>query len=92
MHRAFRARITLTFSRDVGFIVFNAADGNRALVRSRHRWEDNIKMNHREVGWEDVDWINLAANRGNLQAVVITVVKLLVAQHVRNSFECQGNC
>jgi hypothetical protein len=27
----------------------------RALGRSRHRWEDNIRMKLREIGWEDVD-------------------------------------
>ena len=57
------------------------------LVRSRRRWEDNIKMNYREVSWEGVDWIHLAGNRGKLQAVVMAVVKLLVAQHARNYFD-----
>jgi hypothetical protein len=26
-------------------------------------WEDNIKMDLREVGWEDVDWMHLAVDR-----------------------------
>jgi hypothetical protein len=26
-------------------------EGRRPLVRARRRWEDNIKMNFREVGW-----------------------------------------
>jgi hypothetical protein len=26
-------------------------DGNRPLKRSRRRWEDNIKMDVKEVGW-----------------------------------------
>jgi hypothetical protein len=26
-------------------------EGRRPLARSRRRWEDNIKMNVREVGW-----------------------------------------
>jgi hypothetical protein len=33
------------------------------LGRPRHRWEDNIKMNLREVGLGDVDWIHLAQDR-----------------------------
>jgi hypothetical protein len=90
--RAFRARSTLSFSCDVVFIVFNVADGKRPLVRSRCRWEDNIKVNHREVGWEGVDWIHLVGNRGKWRAVLMAVVKLLVAQHARNSFNCQRNC
>jgi hypothetical protein len=28
-------------------------------IPAPHRWEDNIKMALREVGYEDVDWINL---------------------------------
>ena len=87
----FFGRSTLTFSRDVGFIVFNVAYGKRPLVRSRRRWEDNIKTNHRALGWEGVDWIHLTGNRGKWQSVVMAVVKLLVAQHARNSFDSQGN-
>jgi hypothetical protein len=32
----------------------------RPLGRLRHRWEDNIKMDLREVGWGRMDWISLA--------------------------------
>jgi hypothetical protein len=28
--------------------------------RPWHRWEDNIKMYHKEIGWDGVDWIYLA--------------------------------
>jgi hypothetical protein len=31
----------------------------RPLGRSRHRWEDNIKMDLKDIGWEDLDWIYL---------------------------------
>jgi hypothetical protein len=30
-------------------------EGKRPLGRSRRRWVDNIKMDHREMGWYDVD-------------------------------------
>ena len=36
------------------------------LVRHRHRWEDNIKMDLQAVGWGGdacIDWIDLAQNR-----------------------------
>jgi hypothetical protein len=36
---------------------------NRVLARSRHRWENNIRMDHKEIGWEGVDWIHLAHDR-----------------------------
>jgi hypothetical protein len=30
-------------------------DGKRRLERRRCRWEDNIKMDLREIGWEGID-------------------------------------
>jgi hypothetical protein len=38
-------------------------EGRRPLARPRRRWEDNIKMDLREVGWGGVDWIDLAHDR-----------------------------
>jgi hypothetical protein len=32
-------------------------EGKRPLGRHRRRWEDNIKMDLREIGWGVVDWI-----------------------------------
>ena len=37
-------------------------EGKSPLGRSRHRWENNIKMDLQEVGWGDMDWIDLAQN------------------------------
>jgi len=28
--------------------------------RHTHKWEDNIKMDLREIGWEFVDWFHVA--------------------------------
>jgi hypothetical protein len=33
------------------------------LRRPGHRWEDNIRMDLREGGWESVDWMHLAQDR-----------------------------
>jgi hypothetical protein len=38
------------------------------FARSRSRWEDNIKIYVQEVGWEAVDWHNLAEDRDKCQA------------------------
>jgi hypothetical protein len=38
-------------------------EGRRPLGRPRRRWENNIKMDLREVGWEAIDWTDLAQNR-----------------------------
>jgi hypothetical protein len=35
-------------------------EGRRPLGRPRRRWEDNIKMDLREIGFGDVDCIHLA--------------------------------
>ena len=37
--------------------------------RHRHRWEDNIKMDYKEMGWEDVECIRLAQDTVKRQAV-----------------------
>jgi hypothetical protein len=37
--------------------------GKRPLRRQRHRWEDGIKMDLRDTGWEGVEWIHLAQDR-----------------------------
>jgi hypothetical protein len=53
--------------------------GRRPLVRPRHRWEDNIKMDLQEVGWGDMDWIDLAQDRDRWRTVVNAVMNLRVA-------------
>jgi hypothetical protein len=40
--------------------------------------EDNIKMDLREIGSGDVDWIHLAQDRDRWQALVNTVMNLRV--------------
>jgi hypothetical protein len=44
-------------------ILVGGHEGRRPLGRPRRRWEDNIKMNLRETGFGDVDWIHLAQDR-----------------------------
>jgi hypothetical protein len=51
-------------------------EGRRPLGRSRRRWEDNIKMDLRQVGWGGVDWIDLAQDRNRWRALVYTVMDL----------------
>jgi hypothetical protein len=51
----------------------------RPLVRTRPRWEDNIRMDHREVEWEGVEWMHLAQDRDQWLAVVNTVMDLRVS-------------
>jgi hypothetical protein len=53
-------------------------EGRRPLGRRRRRWEDNIKMDLREILFGDVDWIHLAQDRDRWRAIVNTVKSLRV--------------
>jgi hypothetical protein len=57
---------------------YNILVGRRPLAIPRHRWEDNIKMDLGEIGFGDVDWINLAQDRDRWQTLVNMVMKLWV--------------
>jgi hypothetical protein len=51
-------------------------EGKRPLGRLRHRWEDNIRMDHGEIGWGGVDQA-----RDKWRAHVSTVRKLRVPRN-----------
>jgi hypothetical protein len=53
-------------------------EGKRPFGRFRRTWEDNIRMDLREVGWEGVDWMLVAQNRDQWRSLVNRVMKLLV--------------
>jgi hypothetical protein len=53
-------------------------EGNRPLGRPRRKWENNIKMDLQKVGWEGMDWIDLAQNRDRWRALVNAVISLRV--------------
>jgi hypothetical protein len=46
--------------------------------------EDNIRMNLRELKWEDVDWLHLAQVRDQSWALVNILMNLWVPQQVGN--------
>jgi hypothetical protein len=50
----------------------------RPLGRPRHRWVDNIKIVLRGIGWDGVDWVDLAQDRDQWMALVNTVMNLRV--------------
>jgi hypothetical protein len=59
-------------------IVVGKPEENTPLGRPRQRWEDNIRTDLREIGWEGVDWIHLAQDGNQLWALVYTVMNLRV--------------
>jgi hypothetical protein len=44
-------------------ILIRELERKRPLGRPRYRWEDKIRMELREMGWEGLDWIHLAQDR-----------------------------
>jgi hypothetical protein len=52
--------------------------GKRSLGRTRRKWEDNSRMDLREIVWERVDWIHVVKDREQWQAFVITAMNLRV--------------
>jgi hypothetical protein len=64
--------------RNVYRVLMGKPEGKRPLERSRHRWEDGIKMDLRETGWGSVDWIQLAQDRDRWRALVNTVMTFRV--------------
>ena len=53
-------------------------EGKRPLGRPRHTWENNIKMDLREVGWDPGEWIDLAEDRDQWRAYVRAAMNLRV--------------
>jgi hypothetical protein len=64
--------------RNVYRILVGNPEGKRPLGRPRRRWVDNIKMDLGEIGWDGVDWIELAQDRDQWRALVNTVMNLRV--------------
>jgi hypothetical protein len=54
------------------------SEGKRPLGRPRHRWEDGIRMNLGEIGWGDVEWIQLGQDRDLWRVLVNAVMNLRV--------------
>ncbi|KAJ4442259.1 hypothetical protein ANN_12125 [Periplaneta americana] len=63
-------------SRNAYRVLVGRPEGKRPLGRPRRRWEDNIKMDLREVGCDDRDWINLAQDRDRWRAYVRAAMNL----------------
>jgi hypothetical protein len=59
-------------------ILVGKPEGKRPLRRPRRRWEDDIRVDLREIGWGGMYWIDLAQDRDQLRALVNTVMNLRV--------------
>ncbi|KAJ4443164.1 hypothetical protein ANN_04814 [Periplaneta americana] len=63
-------------------VLVGRPEGKRSLGRPNRRWEDNIKMDLREMGYDDRDWIKLAQDRHRCRAFVRTGMNLRVLKKV----------
>ena len=59
-------------------VLVGKPEGKRPLGRPRHRWEDNIKMDLKEVGRGCGDWMELAQDRERWRALVSKLMNLRV--------------
>jgi hypothetical protein len=58
--------------------VVRKREGSSLRRRPRRRWEDDIEMDLKEIGWDGVDWIYVAEGRDKWRALVNTVMILRV--------------
>jgi hypothetical protein len=65
--------------RGVYRVLVGKPEGKRPLGRSRRRWEDNIRMDLREVGCGGMDWMELAQDRDKWRELMNVVMILEVS-------------
>jgi hypothetical protein len=65
-------------NRDAYRILVGKPEGKGPLGIPRRRWVDNIKMDLTEIGWDCVDWIDLAQDMDQWRALVNTVLNFRV--------------
>jgi hypothetical protein len=64
--------------RKVYKVLVGKPEGMRPLGRPRNTWENGIRIDLREIGWGDVDWVQLAWDRDQWKAVLNLVMNLQV--------------
>ena len=64
--------------------VFVGKPEGKRLGRPRYRWDVNIKIDFKEVGCGDMDWIKLDQDRYRWRALVKAVMNLRVPYNVGN--------
>jgi hypothetical protein len=59
-------------------ILVRKPEGKSPLGRPRRRWVYSIKLDLREIGWDGLDWIDVAKDTYQWRALVKTVMNLRV--------------
>ena len=61
-------------SRNAYRVLVGKPEGKRSLGRPRRRWEDNIKMDLRQVGCDPGEWMDIAEDNDQWRAYVLRAV------------------
>jgi hypothetical protein len=69
-----RARDPNVAKRNAYRILVGMPAGKRPLGRPRRRWVNNIKMDLKEIGWNGMDWIDLAQDMKKWRSLVSTIM------------------
>jgi hypothetical protein len=59
--------------------LFGKPEGKRLLGRPMRRRENNIKMDIKVIGWENMDWVYLAQDREHWQVLLYAVMNLWIS-------------
>jgi hypothetical protein len=59
-------------------VLVGRSEGKRPLGRPRRRWEDNIKLDLRDIGIDGANWIQLVQDSVKCWAIVNTIMNLRV--------------
>ena len=59
-------------------VLVGKPEGKSPLGKPRHRWEDNFKVDLKEIGWKGVGWIDLTRDRDRWRAIINMLKNLCV--------------
>jgi hypothetical protein len=68
--------------RNIYKILVGKPEGKRPFRRPGQRWEDNIKIDLKEIGWEHVDLFHLVQNRDLWQDLLVMTMNLQAPKNV----------
>jgi hypothetical protein len=60
-------------------VLVGKSEGKIPLERPRHRWEDSIEIDLRQICWGGMDWIDVSQDRDQWRALVNMVMNLWVS-------------
>jgi len=59
-------------------ILVRKPEGKRPLGKRRRRWEDNIRMDLREIGRQGVEWMHVVQDRHQWRALLNTAMNFRI--------------